>query len=122
MPHLSRRAASDVPAASPSVMMSARPSFAASATPIRAGTWTMGVKGRVARAHSLTQPDGGHRLVTEGGAPFCMRLENEEPPIHRQGSTISKGSCALPATGGKSGPHDHGQCRARRRDSSLSLH
>ncbi|RWA75305.1 MAG: hypothetical protein EOQ28_09410 [Mesorhizobium sp.] len=70
----------------------------------------------------MTQPDGGHRLATEGSALFCLRLENEmdeEPPINWLGSTISKGSFALPATGGTSGPHDQGQCHARRRDSSL---
>lgn len=65
--------------------MPGRPAFAAPATPIRAGTSTIEVKGRAAKAYGLTQPDGRHGLVADAGNPLRVRFENgldEETLIH----------------------------------------
>jgi FtsP/CotA-like multicopper oxidase with cupredoxin domain len=96
MPHLSRRrfltscAAAGAAAASGSLLMPARPAFAAPATLIRAGTRTIEVKGRAATVYGLTQVDGMHGLVAEAGSPFRVLLENgldEETLIHWHGLT-----------------------------------
>ncbi len=96
MTHLSRRqflaktAAAGALAATPSLLLPARPALAGTHTMITAGTRVIEVAGRAATVFGLTQANRRHGLVVDAGQRFRVRLDNridEATVVHWHGLT-----------------------------------